>query len=193
MTAVLAPALVRRRPPFSFGRWLEREGVFSWLMVALPVAFLVGLVGYPFFYGIWISLQDRPVAKPGEFVGLANFVAAWHDPIFRQVATSEGPVAAVSGSQITAGGLSENMGVIPSRAKRSYQNWNCWAFCSIERLSGRGGIRGFSSRLKDMAALGTSRDLRPIVGFGAVLAPVYVGYIDLPHLDLIIPKLGKEI
>jgi hypothetical protein len=36
MTAVLAPAMVRRRPAFSLGRWLEREGVFSWLMVALP-------------------------------------------------------------------------------------------------------------------------------------------------------------
>ncbi len=35
-------------------------------MVALPVAFLVALVGYPFFYGIWISLQDRPVAKAGR-------------------------------------------------------------------------------------------------------------------------------
>ena len=88
MTAVLAPALARRRPAFSLGRWVEREGVFSWLMVALPVAFLVALVGYPFFYGIWISLQDRPVAKPGVFVGLANFVRAWHDPVFRQVAVN---------------------------------------------------------------------------------------------------------
>src|SRR5882762_2641604 len=75
MTAVFAPTAVRRRPEFTFGRWLEREGVFSWLMVALPLAFLVALVGYPFFYGIWISLQNRPVAQPGVFVGFANFVA----------------------------------------------------------------------------------------------------------------------
>ncbi len=81
----LAPALMRRRQAFSLGRWLERESVFSWLMVALPVAFLVALVGYPFFYGIWISLQNRPVAQPGVFVGLANFIADWHDSIFRQV------------------------------------------------------------------------------------------------------------
>jgi multiple sugar transport system permease protein len=85
MTAVLAPAQERRRPAFSFGRWLEREGVFSWLMVAPPVAFLVALVGYPFFYGIWLSLQNRPVAKAGEFIGLENFVHAWHDPVFRLV------------------------------------------------------------------------------------------------------------
>ena len=81
----LAPALTRRRQAFSFGRWLEREGVFSWLMVAPPVAFLVALVGYPFFYGIWLSLQNRPVAKAGVFVGLDNFVAAWHDPVFQLV------------------------------------------------------------------------------------------------------------
>src|SRR6187402_217275 len=81
----LAPALTRRRSAFSLGRWLEREGVFSWLMVAPPVAFLVALVGYPFFYGIWISLQNRPVAKAGVFVGLDNFVNAWHDPVFHLV------------------------------------------------------------------------------------------------------------
>ena len=38
---------------------------------AVPAA----LVGYPFVYGIWLSLEDRPVAKAGTFVGLANFVA----------------------------------------------------------------------------------------------------------------------
>jgi multiple sugar transport system permease protein len=81
----IAPALMRRRQAFSFGRWLEREGVFSWLMVALPLAFLVALVGYPFFYGIWISLQNRPVAQPGVFIGLGNFIADWHDSVFRQV------------------------------------------------------------------------------------------------------------
>jgi len=81
----LSPALVRRRQAFSLGRWLERESVFSWLMVALPVAFLVALVGYPFFYGIWISLQSRPVAQEGVFIGLGNFIADWHDSVFRQV------------------------------------------------------------------------------------------------------------
>lgn len=81
----VAPALMRRRQAFSLGRWLERESVFSWMMVALPLAFLVALVGYPFFYGIWISLQNRPVAQPGVFIGLGNFIADWHDSVFRQV------------------------------------------------------------------------------------------------------------
>ena len=101
----LAPALLRRRPAFSLGRWLEREGVFSWLMVALPVAFLAALVGYPFFYGIWISLQNRPVAQPGVFVGLANFVADWHDPVFRQVAVNTVVYTAVATLLKMTGGL----------------------------------------------------------------------------------------
>ena len=64
---------------------LEREGVFSWLMLAPGVAFLLAFVAYPFFYGISLSLQDRRVASPGVFVGLANFVTLAQDPIFWQV------------------------------------------------------------------------------------------------------------
>lgn len=78
-------ATPRPRRRSAFRQWTEREGVFSWLMVIPPLLFLIALVGYPFVYGIWLSLQDRPVARPGTFVGLANFVADWKDPVFWQV------------------------------------------------------------------------------------------------------------
>jgi len=64
---------------------LDRENVFGWLMMALPLLFLAALVGYPFIYGMLLSLQHRPVAQPGTFVGLKNFAADWRDPIFWQV------------------------------------------------------------------------------------------------------------
>ena len=54
-------------------------------MIGPPTLFLLALVGYPFAYGIWLSLQDRPVARAGQFVGLANVVADFHDPVFWQV------------------------------------------------------------------------------------------------------------
>lgn len=76
---------LEHRPAHPFRRWTEREGVFSWLMVGPPILFLCALVGYPFLYGIWLSLQDRPVAHAGTFVGLANFVADAHDPVFWRV------------------------------------------------------------------------------------------------------------
>ena len=101
----LAPALVHRRPAFSFGRWLERGGVFSWLMVLPPVAFLAALVGYPFFYGIWLSLQNRPVAKAGVFVGLDNYIGAWHDPVFWQVVVNTFIYTAVATLLKMVGGL----------------------------------------------------------------------------------------
>ena len=79
---------VARRPrrTFSVGQWLDREPVFSWLMMVLPILFLAAFVGYPFFYGILLSLEDRPVAQPGTFVGLKNFIADFHDPVFWRVA-----------------------------------------------------------------------------------------------------------
>ena len=85
-TQVLPRPTLRRRPAFSLRRWTEREGVFSWLMVIPPALFLMALVGYPFVYGIWLSLEDRPVARAGEFVGLANFITDFHDPVFWRVA-----------------------------------------------------------------------------------------------------------
>jgi multiple sugar transport system permease protein len=65
---------------------LDREAVFSWLLMALPLLFLASLVGYPLVYGLLLSLQDRPVAQTGTFVGFQNFVINFHDPVFWQVA-----------------------------------------------------------------------------------------------------------
>ena len=81
------PALTQRpRRPLTFAGWLDREAVFSWLIMAAPLAFLAAFVGYPFLYGIVLSLQNRPVAHAGTFVGLQNFITNFHDPIFWRVA-----------------------------------------------------------------------------------------------------------
>src|SRR5271165_865991 len=79
---------VRQRPrrPLTLAGWLDREAVFSWLIMAAPLAFLAAFVGYPFLYGIVLSLQNRPVAHAGTFVGLQHFITNFHDPIFWRVA-----------------------------------------------------------------------------------------------------------
>ena len=82
--SIAAPA-IRPRLGLSLRRWTEREDVFAWLMIIPPLLFLILLVGYPLVYGIWLSLEDRPVARAGHFVGLANFIADWGDPVFWQV------------------------------------------------------------------------------------------------------------
>ncbi|MFI5031216.1 MAG: carbohydrate ABC transporter permease [Reyranellales bacterium] len=94
-----------RRPAFSLGRWVEPPNVFSWLMVTPPVLFLAALVGYPLFYGIWLSLMDRPVASEGTFIGLANYAQAWHDPVFWQVVINTFVYTAVATLLKMFGGL----------------------------------------------------------------------------------------
>ena len=80
-----AGAAARPRRPFSLSTWADRGTVFSWLMMAPPILFILTFVGYPFCYGIWLSLENRPVAQPGTFIGLGNFIKDAQDPIFWQV------------------------------------------------------------------------------------------------------------
>ena len=84
------PAPLERSAPvpgrmLSLRGFIEREGIFSWLMLAPGVLYLLGFVAYPFFYGIFLSLQDRPVARTGVFIGLGNFVTLANDAVFWQV------------------------------------------------------------------------------------------------------------
>src|SRR6266568_7630289 len=85
-TDLLVGAARPARRAATLGVWLDRQSVFSWLMMTPPLLFLAALVGYPFLYGILLSLQDRPVAHAGTFVGFKNFATDLRDPIFWQVA-----------------------------------------------------------------------------------------------------------
>src|SRR5512138_407112 len=102
--SVARPAPVAGRP-LSIGRILEREGIFGWLMLAPGVLFLLAFVAYPFFYGIFLSLEDRRVAAQGTFVGFANFVTLAHDAVFWQVARNTLVYVAVTTVLKLAGGL----------------------------------------------------------------------------------------
>ena len=82
--SVARPAPVTGRP-LSLWRTVDRESVFSWLMLAPGVLFLLAFVAYPFFYGMFLSLSERRVAQPGVFVGLANFATMTQDAVFWQV------------------------------------------------------------------------------------------------------------
>src|SRR5260370_16590920 len=95
----------RRRVLPALRDWSEREDVFSWLMILPPMAFLIALVGYPFVYGIVLSLENRPVAQPGTFIGLGNFLADFHDPTFWQVVQNTFVYTAVATALKMAGGL----------------------------------------------------------------------------------------
>ena len=103
--ATLARPAPAEGRPVTLRGLLEREGVFSWLMLAPGVLFLLAFVAYPFFYGIFLSLQDRRVASEGVFVGLANFRTLVHDAVFWQVTGNTLKYVAVTTVLKLSGGL----------------------------------------------------------------------------------------
>src|SRR3989475_8274989 len=94
------PVAVRRLREF-----IERESVFSWLILTPPVLFLLAFLGYPFFYGVYLSFFRREVAGPPTFVGLGNFVTLMNDPIFWQSVGNTIKFTAVATLLKAAGGL----------------------------------------------------------------------------------------
>ena len=104
------PATLARSAPVAGGRsalgaFLEREGIFGWLMLAPGVLFLLAFVAYPFFYGIFLSLEERRVASRGTFVGFANFVTLAHDAVFWQIVGNTFVYVAVTTVLKLTGGL----------------------------------------------------------------------------------------
>ncbi len=53
---------------------LSRTSVFAYLLVAPVVLLILGLVGYPFVFAIWISFTDQVVGNVGKWIGFANFI-----------------------------------------------------------------------------------------------------------------------
>jgi multiple sugar transport system permease protein len=115
------PATFARTAPVAGPRsalrgFLEREGIFGWLMLAPGVLFLLAFVAYPFFYGIFLSLEDRRVATQGTFVGFANFVTLAHDAVFWQVVRNTLVYVTVTTVLKLAGGL--GMALVMNQAFR---------------------------------------------------------------------------
>jgi multiple sugar transport system permease protein len=115
------PATLARTAPVSAGRaalrgFLEREGIFGWLMLAPGVLFLLAFVAYPFFYGIFLSLQDRRVATQGTFVGFANFLTLARDEVFWQVVRNTFAYVTVTTVLKLSGGL--GMALVMNQAFR---------------------------------------------------------------------------
>ncbi|HKW93105.1 MAG TPA: sugar ABC transporter permease [Methylomirabilota bacterium] len=71
------------RPAARWARVLESERLLALALLAPAVALLGVFVAYPFVVGVWLALSDTSVGNPGHFVGLANFLSAWQDSIFR--------------------------------------------------------------------------------------------------------------
>lgn len=65
---------------------LEREASLGLILMVPGALLLVSFMAYPFFLGIWLSLTDTMIGRPGSFVGLQNFTFLLSDTIFQQTA-----------------------------------------------------------------------------------------------------------
>ncbi len=74
---VISAPMVRRH-------LLGRDAPLAWLFLSPVLLILAGLIAYPFFSSIYLSLQDKMVGAPGTFVGLRNYLALLSDAIFRK-------------------------------------------------------------------------------------------------------------
>jgi multiple sugar transport system permease protein len=68
------------------GSLLERESSLGVLLMLPGALLLMVFMAYPFFLGIWLSLTDAGIGRPGEFIGLRNFQDLLTDTIFHQTA-----------------------------------------------------------------------------------------------------------
>jgi multiple sugar transport system permease protein len=85
-TSLPAASKAGALPRSRLSEFLDREDVLGYILL-IPVILLLGVfVGYPFLYGVWLSLTDTRIADStsGTFVGLDNFVRlVTRDSIFR--------------------------------------------------------------------------------------------------------------
>jgi multiple sugar transport system permease protein len=63
---------------------LDHERFLGPAFVSPALILLVLLVAYPFGMAVWFALSNSFIGRPGEFIGLQNFVTLWSSDSFRQ-------------------------------------------------------------------------------------------------------------
>jgi len=63
---------------------LDHERFLGPAFVTPALLLLVLLVAYPFGMAVWFALTNSFIGRPGEFIGLQNFITLWSSDSFRQ-------------------------------------------------------------------------------------------------------------
>jgi multiple sugar transport system permease protein len=65
-------------------QYLEKEWFLGYALLAPAGILILGLVAYPFLVALSFAVSDKVIGKPGNFVGLQNFIALLQWPVFLQ-------------------------------------------------------------------------------------------------------------
>ena len=79
-----APARGRQMGPIATA--LEDERILGLVLLTPALILILVFIAYPFVLGIWMSLTDKLVGTPGNFVGLGNYARLLQSDIFRTAA-----------------------------------------------------------------------------------------------------------
>lgn len=77
---------VRRAQMGRIATALEDEKILGFVLLTPALLLILVFIAYPFVLGIWMSLTDKLVGTPGNFVGLANYARLLDSDIFRTAA-----------------------------------------------------------------------------------------------------------
>ena len=67
-----------------FWERLDQERFLGPAFVTPALLLIVLLVAYPFVMALYFAMSNTQIGRPGEFVGLRNFVSLWQSDSFRQ-------------------------------------------------------------------------------------------------------------
>jgi multiple sugar transport system permease protein len=75
--------LTIRHPTPSLAARLAVSRDFAGFWFMLPALLVLGLfLVYPLGLGVWLSLTDTTIGRPGVYIGLENFTDLWNDSVF---------------------------------------------------------------------------------------------------------------
>jgi len=78
--------LTRRRLKDWRKQFVKPEALTGYVLISPALFLMLVLLAYPFCLAVAISLSDRVLGAPGEFVGLNNYFKLLQDPLFRETA-----------------------------------------------------------------------------------------------------------
>jgi multiple sugar transport system permease protein len=77
----------RPAPRRSFGKklagWLENDNILGAILIAPLALVIVGLVAYPLFSALWLSLNEKVVGGAPRFIGFEHYARLIRDGVFR--------------------------------------------------------------------------------------------------------------
>ena len=82
--AATAPTLSVPRPEHGrLARALDSKPFLIFLCLLPALGILILFLTYPLGLGVWLAFTDATIGRPGEFVGLDNYIWLFGDPVFR--------------------------------------------------------------------------------------------------------------